>query len=347
MPDGSPRKKLEPYIWSSVIRNLQLPLADSGLDVADLLQAAGVDPGDLEHPHGQVLLSRYIQFLNLAAERAEDPLLGLKIAQVVGPEVLGAVGFLFLTSRNLLDGIGCICRYQQLFQDSTSLQLRRLGDEYIYTYSLYDIHNQDIRQDVEFSIAFSLRLIRMYANNQAQVRRITFRHAPNVHPSQYERLLRVRCQFHAEENSVVMGPAHLQERGSRFDPDLEQILRDYLDSDIEAKQTLQTTADVIKHTIRNEVGQKLVTAELVARRLGMSTSSLYRRLREDNTQFKTLLNEVYHELAMRYLSETNLTIAQISDMLGFSSPASFSRAFAQWSGGLTPRQARVRQQARA
>lgn len=336
-----PLYQLEPQIWSSVIRNLQLPLADTGLDTRRLLGAAGIDAHALEHPHGQVPLSRYLQSMNLAADWAKDPLIGIKLTRNVGPEILGAVGFLFLTARTLVDALSQLCHYQQLFQDSTSLQFLRRGGEYLYTYSIYDIHNLDVRQDVEFSLAYTLRLIRLFGNPEAEIIRMTFRHAPSVAVRHYERALGVPCYFHQTVNSLVLKSEGLQERGHRHDPNLEQILTDYLNHDIEEKQGIRSNADWIKQTIRNEVGHKLVTADHIASRLGLSTSSLYRRLREENTTFGVLADEVYFDLAQRYLRETKLSIAQIGETLGFSSPSSFTRAFTQWSGGLTPRQARA------
>lgn len=337
----TPQVQLEPQIWSSVVRNLQLPLSEMGLDTRRLLRVAGIEARALEHPHGQVPLSRYLHCMNLAANWANDPLIGIKLARHVGPEILGAVGFLFLTARTVVDALSHMCHFQQLFQDSTSLQFLRRGDEYHYIYSIYDIHNLDVRQDVEFSLAYTLRLVQLFGNPQARVSRLTFRHAPSVPARHYERALGVPCFFHQEINSLVLHPDGLQERGHRHDPNLEQILTDYLEHDIEEKQGIRSSADLIKQAIRNEIGHKLVTAEHIADRLGLSTSSLYRRLREENTSFRVLADEVYYDLAMRYLRETKLSIAQIGETLGFSSPSSFTRAFTQWSGGQTPRQART------
>lgn len=342
-----PPVKLEPQIWSSVVRNLQLPLSEMGLDAQRLLQDAGIDERALEHPHGQVPLSRYLHCMNLAASWADDPLIGIKLARMVGPEILGAVGFLFLTARTLVDALSHMCHYQQLFQDSISLQFLRRGDEYHYIYSIYDIHNLDVRQDVEFSLAYTLRLVQLFGNPQAHVVRATFRHAPSAPAHHYDRALGVPCYFHQEVNSLVFQPEGLQERGHRHDPNLEQILTDYLEHDIEEKQGIRSSADLIKQAIRNEIGHKLVTAEHIADRLGLSTSSLYRRLREDNTNFRALADEVYYDLASRYLRETKLSIAQVGETLGFSSPSSFTRAFSHWSGGQTPRQVRNATQAAA
>ena len=51
-----------------------------------------------------------------------------------------------------------------------------------------------------------------------------------------------------------------------------------------------------------------------------------------NTSFKSLLNEVRSELADKYIRDNQLSLTEISFMLGFSEMSSFSRAFKRWKG---------------
>ena len=71
--------------------------------------------------------------------------------------------------------------------------------------------------------------------------------------------------------------------------------------------------------------------ETVAKRLGLTSRSLQRRLKDDGTSFQTLREDVRRELARRYLDD-GLAIAEISFLLGFSEPSAFFRAFKRWTG---------------
>jgi AraC-like DNA-binding protein len=70
----------------------------------------------------------------------------------------------------------------------------------------------------------------------------------------------------------------------------------------------------------------------IARELGCSRQTLYRRLREEGATFEQLLDRLRHRLALRYIDREGLGVKQTAYLLGFSEPASFSRAFKRWTG---------------
>lgn len=75
-----------------------------------------------------------------------------------------------------------------------------------------------------------------------------------------------------------------------------------------------------------------VSIERVARQLGMSRQTLYRRLRDEAVTFEELLEAKRRQLAIRYLGIDRLSVKVVAYKLGFSDPAAFSRAFKRWTG---------------
>jgi AraC-like DNA-binding protein len=59
---------------------------------------------------------------------------------------------------------------------------------------------------------------------------------------------------------------------------------------------------------------------------------LQRKLQEENTSFKQLLDETRRELADQYIRNPMVSIGEITYLLGFSEPSNFSRAFKRWNG---------------
>jgi AraC-like DNA-binding protein len=74
-----------------------------------------------------------------------------------------------------------------------------------------------------------------------------------------------------------------------------------------------------------------VRIDAVARDLGLSRQTLYRRLKAEGFTFEQLLDGLRRRLARRFLRE-GLSVKEAAYRLGFSDPAAFSRAYKRWTG---------------
>lgn len=83
-------------------------------------------------------------------------------------------------------------------------------------------------------------------------------------------------------------------------------------------------------------GDRLPDLAVVARKLGYSQRTFRRRLTERGTSFMDCVNDVRHQLALRYLATTNCTVDMIAERLGYSDTANFRHAFRRWTG-VSPR----------
>jgi AraC-like DNA-binding protein len=75
-----------------------------------------------------------------------------------------------------------------------------------------------------------------------------------------------------------------------------------------------------------------VSIDRVARELGMSRQTLYRRLKAEGITFEEILDAKRRQLAIRYLKFDRASVKAVAYRLGFSEPAAFSRAFKRWTG---------------
>ena len=82
--------------------------------------------------------------------------------------------------------------------------------------------------------------------------------------------------------------------------------------------------------------------EEVAARLKLPTWTLRRKLAEEGTQFRAILNDTRRDLAMTYIRDTELAFGEIAYLLGFASAEAFQRAFKRWNAE-TPGEFRRRQ----
>jgi AraC-like DNA-binding protein len=68
----------------------------------------------------------------------------------------------------------------------------------------------------------------------------------------------------------------------------------------------------------------------IAARLRTSTRTMQRRLAEDHTSLRNIVDDVRRELAVQYLANEAMTIDEVAFLLGFADSSSFSRAFRRW-----------------
>lgn len=77
------------------------------------------------------------------------------------------------------------------------------------------------------------------------------------------------------------------------------------------------------------------TVARVAFALGVSVSTLQRRLGDEGAVFRQLVRESREHLAKRYLTKTEISPTEIASLLGYREPNSFYRSFKLWTG-VTP-----------
>jgi AraC-like DNA-binding protein len=93
------------------------------------------------------------------------------------------------------------------------------------------------------------------------------------------------------------------------------------------RETLANTA-----IFEKIVGDMGVSSTQIAEILHMSSRTLQRKLNVEDTQYKTVLNEVRLELALYFIENTTLSLDQVAHELGYTEARSFYRSFKQWTG---------------
>ena len=88
-------------------------------------------------------------------------------------------------------------------------------------------------------------------------------------------------------------------------------------------------AGKVRQSFLSSLGQP-TSFELVAERLKMSPRTLRRKLEQEGTSFRELIDELRAHAAIKYVRDTDLTIEDIAYALGFSDAAAFRHAFRRW-----------------
>jgi AraC-like DNA-binding protein len=88
----------------------------------------------------------------------------------------------------------------------------------------------------------------------------------------------------------------------------------------------------VRKLLPSELAQGRTDANNIARKMKMSVRTLGRRLEDEGTTYRLLLDEVRKELAHSQLVRLDVSIPEVACLLGFSDVTAFHRAFKRWTG---------------
>jgi AraC-like DNA-binding protein len=314
----------------------RLLLIDVGIQPANVLRRANL-PGDLFGRQKALLnTDEYFRLWRGIEEEADDPTLPLRIGAAISVEAFDPPIFAALCSADLNTALERIARYKKLIapmalhvnigDKATTLKLEWLDSTVEPPVSL-----------VATELVFFVQLGRIATRTRICPLAVTAPNPPEPRKD-YAEYFGVDVQqgpspvisFGAKDATLPFLTAN-EKMWDFFEPDLRKRL-----SELDASAT---TADRTRAALLELLPSGAASVTAVSERLGTSTRTLQRRLKQENRSFQTLLNETREELARHYLKTSNFSGAEISFLLGFEDPNSFNRAFHAWTGK-TPEQAR-------
>ena len=330
---------VEPQVSVQVVRTLVERLRERGLPLGKLLAAVDLKPSRLDDVNDHFPLRSYVSLFEAAADLSENPLLGLSFSATAGPEALGALGFLFVSSDTLGQGLANLCRYVSAVQDATDNAVELDGELALITYQISDDRISPRRQDAEYSLGVILRLIRAYASGRCEPVEVHLEHGPKADRRAYEHAFDCPVFFGQSRNAIVLKAADLDIRSVALSDALAEILETQLRDRVESKNRMQSFADRVAGALTPTSIQQKVSFGHLAQDMRVSQSTLYRRLSSENQSFRRVLDDRREAMARRLLANSRMSIAEVASALGYAENASFTRAFRRWTN-LSPRQFR-------
>ena len=281
----------------------------------------------------RVPLRRYIGLFEWFSDTLGSPWLGLKLSQSMGPDALGASGYLFMVSRNLRLALDNLGRCMRAVQDSSTLYVG-IDEEYTYVhYEVLDSRIVERRQDSEYSIGFIWHLMRLFSGNTCKLTMVEFEHdRPAAGDGPYRSIFGAPVLFRRPANRLHFRTEQLPIESHVGDPHLYPILEEQVRGAMDQADSIASFQDQVRATLTPEALGGGIRARTAAARLGVSESTLHRRLRSEGTTFKRLFDQAAKAHATYLIAQKTVPIASIARRLGYSETACLTRAFRRWFG---------------
>ena len=310
-----------------LVRHVADWMATHQVPVEPVLRAAGIDPAVLDDPEGMVPLSGYVATFEAAADATRTPYLGLKLGQFTDVDTMGALGHLFMSAPSLLDACGGLASHLDALQEATQCRVVVSGETVQFQYRIDDDGIRQRRQDAEFSISATRNMVHLYSAGRVRPKEVHFEHRQAGRYAAYLEHFRCGVFFEQPINALVFERASFSapqpHRGSVLYP----ILSSHLDALVRERSDGPGVAGTVGRLIEQQLADGGVSQAEAARLLGVSASTLGRRLREEGLTFRRLLSARRLAAAQRLLLVDETPVADVALAVGYAENASFSRAF--------------------
>ncbi len=314
--------------WGLAIRSA---LESRGVDADELFREAGLDVSALSNPLARYPLAATTRLWRLAVEATGDPAFGLEVARHTRPTYFHALGFSLAASGSLTEAFERIVRYFRLVSDAADMALEPLDGAYRFSVRLVDPEQRPADEAVDAFLALAVRVCRVLRDRTFNPLSVSLRRPAPPNPAPFQRYFRVPVEFGQEEDVLVFDRASFDARLGGGNEELarmnDQVVASHLATLGEGRLSPRLHHLLVEHLPHGEPNE----ADLAAR-LGTSLRNLQRRLADEGTSYKDVLDDTRRELARSYLSEGTHSVSEIAYLLGFLAASSFTRAFRRWEG---------------
>lgn len=307
-----------------------------GMSHLSILKNTHYSIEEFENTKGFIPFEQYKQMVLNAYQKLNTPSLGLQLGSELGLTTHGMVGIAALASLTYGDAIQLTARFFKCRFPVIECHYKETEDSLIL--ELHEnISIAEIKPFLIESIYASLREVsKLLIGDCCEKITFEFDFPEPDYKNNYVKVLGNSLRFNQSANRMVV-PKNIKAFALKMAEPLtrelaekscEKALKHFpQQSSITEKIRLILNCD--EHELLNFTFPQM---EKIAVNLNMSPRTLRRRLKLEGTSLQDLVDEIRKKLALRYLTETQLSITQISTQLDFNDASYFSKSFKRWVG---------------
>lgn len=306
-----------------------------GAPRAALLSASGLAAADLADQDHRIPVAAYQAMIAAGIEAIGDTSLLLRFVLETRLETMSIVGQIVHASTSFPHSLDQLNRYARLMADvpipggQDRFEIVREGD----AVWLVDHRPCDgTWMATESSFARFISEFRRSAPEHPFELALDVTYAPPPHANRYPDLFRVPVTFRATRNALRIDPVWLDVPFDGGKDYVFGIFTRHADALLADLAALGTARAAVEARMLANLHVGTLSMDSIARDLGMSRQTLYRRLKEEGVTFAEVHDDLRRRMAFDYLSARKVSVGETAYLLGFSEASAFVRAFKRWTG---------------
>ncbi len=291
---------------------------------------AGLPSDFLHDPESAIPFVAMGRFLAACAGLTGCPHFGLLAGERTGLSAMGRVGYVVRHSAIVRSALESLAAYTPFNNQGSVTSLRSDPDRSFLHFAVLEPGAEGADQIVDGALAIMRNIMQSLCGPDWYPTEVAIAHRKPVDVAPFARAFRAPVHFEAERNALAFSARWLDRPVPAAEPELRRLLADQLAA--EGQRWERDFRDYVTHVIRTLLGTSQCSSADIAALFGMTERSLQRRLAEESTTFKALLEQVRHQDALHLLGRTAMSLTDLAARLGYSEPSAFTRAFHRWQG---------------
>lgn len=266
------------------------------------------------------------------------PEIGLLAAKKIIPSSFVDIGNAIMFCQTLRQAILLNCQYQAITQQIGRVSLEVQHDKACLHWDTGHSDPEHYRHITDAVIAYHIQFARWLdwdINPETDI--VHFRHKQPSYADLYTEIFDCPVLFSQPRDIIKSNSATLDAPRPQANASMLANICVRLDAVLGAIEGATTYTARVEQHIRTVLSQHPPTLASTAELFNISERSLHRRLKEEKTNFRTILDTARRQMCEYYMIERELPLSKIANLLGYSEQSSFNRAFKIWYGH-TPKQ---------
>ena len=287
--------------------------------------------------------SKMCNLLELTATELNEPSFGIKWAHHVPKDFLNSGPMLFLGSLvpTLRDFLDIAFEYQKIHTNGVSYGYHE-DHEMGLLEGYLNVHpaSPPCRQFVEHIIAAS-SIMEQYYVGLDKYKLIQFQHKAPKDLYWHKKTFPCPVKFNADRTMGIFDLSLADHKIGGHLKIIQPLLKFHLNRQIKKNPTYhQSIKQMVEEILPTIMGVRNSTFDQMANVMEMNPKKLQRLLKQEETTYSDILDNVRRSMTKRFLTESDTSISSIAALLDYSSSEAFNAACNRWVG-MSPRKYRV------
>lgn len=333
----------ERLLPASIISGMLDIAVRNQISVEALLQESGINAGLVGDVNAHLSESQVFNIIMKLYEQVDDPAFGLILGESIHRSIQSITGDFFATSVNLRQAITKLIRYQDLFIPFTTLTIKEDEEKVDICFEVYDGDLEELKKLAHESIGYYIvgnELVSAglwgtaakFLSSDTELVCVAFRHKQPHYYEAYENIFQCPILFGQDTNFLRVSKTLYDKKLYGAMPDYHQRVEEQIETLLKHLKKSEQVLNSVRQFVREHVSDAELSLENAAKSLHMTGRTLQRSLKMENTSFIEIRDSVRSELAKYHLENSEVSIEEISNLVGFSDTSGFYTAFKRWYG---------------